>query len=215
MINFKEIVKNQLGYELTDYQFEQFNTYYKFLIEYNKKVNLTRITELEDVYIKHFLDSILVINLIDFTSIKSVIDMGSGAGFPGIPLKILYPHLEVLLVDARRKKLTFIDQLIDKLELSNTKTLHARLEKIKLDNKFDLATARALTDLTQITDYAYPLINQNGYIISYKSLSYEEELKEFNKKWSKKVAIEKVDEQILPYNAGSRYNILLKKKLED
>ncbi len=108
-MNFKQIVLKYTGYELTDYQINQFETYYEFLIAYNKKVNLTRITDKEEVYIKHFLDSILPIKQIDFKTINKVIDMGSGAGFPGIPLKILYPHLEVLLVDARKKKLVFLD----------------------------------------------------------------------------------------------------------
>ena len=102
MNNFKQIVFDKLGYQLSELQLNQFKTYYEFLIEYNKNVNLTRITDLDEVYIKHFLDSILVINLLDFNKINSLIDMGSGAGFPGIPLKILYPHLEVLLVDARK-----------------------------------------------------------------------------------------------------------------
>lgn len=212
MTNFKEIVFNELGYKLSDLQLNQFKTYYEFLIEYNKNVNLTRITDLDEVCIKHFLDSILVINLLDFNKINSLIDMGSGAGFPGIPLKILYPHLEVLLVDARKKKLVFIDKLIEKLNLDKTTTLHARLEKLSFDKKYDLATARALTDLSTISSYAYPIINSHGYIISYKSVSYEEELNEFNKLWANKLKIVKVDTKELPFGSGSRSNLLLQKK---
>ena len=212
MNNFKQIVFDELGYQLSDLQINQFKTYYEFLIEYNENVNLTRITDLEEVYIKHFLDSILVINLLDFNKINSLIDMGSGAGFPGIPLKILYPHLEVLLVDARKKKLVFIDKLIDKLNLDKTTTLHARLEKLSFDKKYDLATARALTNLSTISSYAYPIINSSGYIISYKSVSYEEELNEFNKLWANKLKIVKVDQKELPFESGSRSNLLLQKK---
>ena len=138
MNNFKQIVFDKLGYQLSELQLNQFKTYYEFLIEYNKNVNLTRITDLDEVYIKHFLDSILVINLLNFNKINSLIDMGSGAGFPGIPLKILYPHLEVLLVDARKKKLVFIDKIIEKLNLDKTTTLHARLEKLSFDKNMIL-----------------------------------------------------------------------------
>ena len=210
-MKIKELFKTNLGYELSDYQVEQFNIYYEFLIEYNKKVNLTRITEKEEAYIKHFLDSVLPIRLLDFNKINTLIDMGSGAGFPGIPLKILYPHLKVLLVDARKKKLVFIDKLIVKLNLDKTTTLHGRLEQIKLDKQFDVATARALSNLNTISEYAYPLIKNNGYIISYKSQSYEEEVEAFKKKWSNKLKIKKVDHFELPNNYGIRYNLLIEK----
>lgn len=211
-MNFKDIVFKQTGYELSAYQLEQFEKYFAFLIEYNKNVNLTRITEKDDVYIKHFLDSIIVINLIDFTKINTLLDMGSGAGFPGIPLKILYPHLEVLLVDARKKKLVFLEKLFEVLNLSNITTTHSRLEDLDYKNYFDLATARALSDLNTISKYAYPLIKTGGHIISYKSQSYETELREFSDAWKGKLKIERVDYQELPNESGARYNVLIRKQ---
>lgn len=210
-MNFKEVVKKYINYDLSEYQLQQFEIYYEFLIDYNKKVNLTRIVEQEEVYIKHFLDSILVNNLIDFTKINSLIDMGSGAGFPGVPLKILYPHLEVVLVDARKKKLLFLEKLFKKLNLTKIKTIHERLEKLKFDKHFDLATARALSSLDMISNYAYPILKKGGYIVSYKSQNYEEEMTDFNKKWEAKIKVEKIDYRELPKAAGTRYNILLKK----
>ncbi|HHT82070.1 MAG TPA: 16S rRNA (guanine(527)-N(7))-methyltransferase RsmG [Acholeplasmataceae bacterium] len=210
-MNFKELVLKYTGYEINDYQINQFEIYYEFLIEYNQKVNLTRITEKEDVYIKHFLDSILPIKQVDFTKLNKIIDMGSGAGFPGIPLKILYPHLEVLLVDARKKKLIFLDQLIEKLNLSKTKTLHERLEKIQTKDYFDLATARALSSLEDIIKYAYPLIKKNGYILSYKSVKYEEELNEVSNKYKDKTKVVSIENTYLPEDSGTRNNILIKK----
>ena len=210
-MNFKELVLKYTGYEINDYQINQFEIYYEFLIEYNQKVNLTRITEKEDVYIKHFLDSILPIKQVDFTKLNKIIDMGSGAGFPGIPLKILYPHLEVLLVDARKKKLVFLDKLIEKLKLSNTSTLHERLEKIQKKNYFDLATARALSSLEDILKYAYPLVNSGGLILSYKSLTYEDEINDVSKKYKENTEVVSISNTILPNDSGTRNNILIKK----
>jgi len=210
-MNFKELVLKYTEYELTDYQLNQFKIYYEFLIEYNKKVNLTRITEKDEVYIKHFLDSIIPIKQVDFNKIYKIIDMGSGAGFPGIPLKILYPHLEVLLVDARKKKLIFLDQLIEKLKLTNTKTLHERLEKIQIKDYFDLATARALSSIEETIKYAYPLIKKGGYILSYKSLRFEEELNEVSEKLKDKTKVISVVNTFLPDDSGTRNNIIIKK----
>lgn len=210
-MNFKKIVKENLNIDITTKQLSMFETYYTYLIDYNKKVNLTTITEKEDVFIKHFLDSLLVIDLIDFTKITKVIDMGSGAGLPGIPLKILYPHLDITLVDARKKKLLFIDNLIDKLKLTNIRTKHSRLEDLKENNYYDLALSRALGSLNLTSKYAYRLVKKNGYIISYKSINYEEELKEFNGNFENKIRIIKIDNKNLPLNKGKRINILLKK----
>jgi 16S rRNA (guanine527-N7)-methyltransferase len=210
-MNFKELVFKYTNYELTDDQIDQFEIYYNFLVEYNKKVNLTRITEKTDVYLKHFLDSILPIKQLDFTKINTVIDMGSGAGFPGIPLKILYPHLEIVLVDARKKKLVFLDALIEKLKLSNIKTMHERLEKIALKNHFDLATARALSSMEDIIKYACPLIKSGGYILSYKSLKYKEELNEISSTSKNKIKLINISDYYLPNDSGTRYNILIKK----
>lgn len=211
-MNFKDLVKQYTNYDLSDYQLSQFETYYEFLIEYNKKVNLTRIVEKEDVYIKHFLDSILPITQIDLKQVYSLIDMGSGAGFPGIPLKILYPHLEVTLVDARKKKLVFLDQLIEKLALNNVITKHERLESINPNHQYDLATARALSTLEQVLEYAYPLIKSNGHILSYKAISYQEDLENLSKVWKNKINITSIVESELPQNSGIRYNILIFKK---
>jgi 16S rRNA (guanine527-N7)-methyltransferase len=210
-MNFKNLVLEHTGYELSEYQLKQFEMYYEFLIEYNQKVNLTRITEKEGVYIKHFLDSIIPVKQVDFSKINKLIDMGSGAGFPGIPLKILYPHLEVLLVDARKKKLVFLDKLIEKLKLSNTSTLHERLEKIQKKNYFDLATARALSSLEDILKYAYPLVNSGGLILSYKSLTYEDEINDVSKKYKENTEVVSISNTILPNDSGTRNNILIKK----
>lgn len=211
MRDFKKYLKEKLNYEITDDQLKQFEIYFSFLIEYNEKVNLTRIVEKKEVYIKHFIDSLLIIDVVDFNSKTNLLDMGSGPGFPAVPIKILYPHLEVLLVDARNKKVIFLNKLIDKLNLTNIKAIHARLENLKYKNYFEVVTARALGSLELIGNYAYPLMKKEGIIISYKGSNYKEELEEFKTKFDKKLRVEKIDKKDLPEDAGFRTNIIIRK----
>ena len=122
-MEFNKLLAN-INIELSDRQLEQFEIYFKFLVEYNEYVNLTAITEEEDVYIKHFYDSILVGQVLDLTTVNSICDVGSGAGFPSIPLKIVYPHLNVTIVDGLDKRITFLKQLVSKLGLKHQYMLH-------------------------------------------------------------------------------------------
>lgn len=164
---------------LTDDQVELFNKYAKFLLEYNKTINLTAIRDIEGVYLKHFYDSCLVINnsLVDFNNVNSLIDIGSGAGFPGVVIKILYPNIELTLLDSNNKKTTFLSKLIEYLNLENVTIVNDRAENFVKNNrqKFDISIARAVSELRIISELCIPLTKVNGYFIALKG-NYKEEL---------------------------------------
>lgn len=168
--------------ELDENQIEQFLKYYKMLDETNKKINLTAITEFEDVLNKHFLDSISIAADPCFKDSGSIIDIGTGAGFPGIPLKILFPEKKMILADSLNKRIGFINEVIDELKLKNIKTVHSRAEDLANDTlhreKYDIAVSRAVARLNILCEYSLPFVKKGGYFISYKSGKAGEEIKE-------------------------------------
>jgi len=213
-MNFKEDLLKELNVEISEEQSIQFELYYHFLIEYNRITNLTRITEKEEVYYKHFYDSLTLVKSIDFNQIESMCDMGSGAGFPSIPLKIIYPHLKITIVDSLNKRIIFLNQLVEKLKLAHIILIHDRVEvfAIKHQMKFDLVTARALGSLSLISEMGIPMIKIGGKFIALKGANYEKEYKESIK------GIEylgcKIDETkqyILPNQYGTRFHIVISK----
>lgn len=155
----------------------QFETYYNELIEYNKNVNLTAITEKQEVYLKHFLDSVLPINEIKKNA--TVVDVGSGAGFPGLPIKILREDVNLTLVDSLNKRTMFLQQVCKKLNL-NVSVNHSRAEDFCLNNrqKFDVAVARAVAKLNTLLEYLLPLVKINGIVLAYKGDNFLPELNE-------------------------------------
>ncbi|MGN0171042.1 MAG: 16S rRNA (guanine(527)-N(7))-methyltransferase RsmG [Lachnospiraceae bacterium] len=159
--------------ELSDRMFDQFFTYYMLLIEKNKVMNLTAITQMDEVIRKHFIDSIMLSKAVDMDSIETVADMGTGAGFPGIPLKIVYPHLKITLMDSLAKRLRFLDEVIDALNLQDVETLHGRAEDIGQSpdyrEKYDLCVSRAVANLSTLSEYCLPLVRTGGSFVSYKS----------------------------------------------
>lgn len=165
---------------LTEDQVNKFFAYYELLIEWNQKINLTAITELEDVIVKHFIDCISICKYVDIKDTDSIIDVGTGAGFPGIPIKILYPRVNITLVDSLNKRVNFLDEVIEELELENIETIHARVEDLAHDEdyreSFDYCMSRAVANLSMLTEYCLPYIKIGGKLLALKGPSIAEEI---------------------------------------
>lgn len=209
----KTLLKTELNYDLTDAQLNQFKIYYDLLVSYNKHTNLTRITSLEDVYIKHFLDSALLTRLIDFKKLSTLVDMGAGAGFPSVPILILYPHLKVTIVESQIKRVTFLQELVKTLNL-NVDIVHDRVEvyALKTQKHFDVVTARALGELNIILEYGIPMLKEKGYFIAPKGSKYQEEIDAAKHALTiLKSEVVKVETLELPNEQGFRANLLILK----
>ena len=171
---------NKAGRDLSPAQEEQFGLYYDLLVSENENMNLTAITELSEVQEKHFLDSVWLGNLIDLNGKHSLADVGTGAGFPGIPLKIMYPDLEVMLIDSLGKRVDFLNRVIEKLMLTNIKAVHMRAEDAGRDaslrEQFDICVSRAVAELRVLSEYCLPLVKPGGSFISYKGKDTDEEI---------------------------------------
>lgn len=172
----------ELNLSLTEGQVQKFVRYYEILMEWNKKMNLTAIVEFEEVLKKHFIDSLSVLSLkeIHLEGRCSLADIGTGAGFPGIPLKILYEDMEVLLLDSLRKRTGFLNEVISELGLKSIQVVHGRAEEVSRDSayreSFDVVVSRAVADLPVLLEYCMPFVKQGGYFVAYKSLEIEDEL---------------------------------------
>lgn len=170
----------KLGISLSDFQIQQFIVYYEMLTEWNQFMNLTAITEYDEVMKKHFIDSISLCKAFDVSRNVSCIDVGTGAGFPGLALKIAYPGLQMTLLDSLNKRIQFLDAVIDKLSLTGIKTIHGRAEDLakpeKLRESFDLCVSRAVANLSTLSEYCLPFVKVGGYFISYKSEKITEEI---------------------------------------
>ena len=174
-----------LGITLSEHQIQQFLTYYEMLVEWNEVMNLTAITEYDEVLKKHFVDSLSLIQTFDVSKKVSVIDVGTGAGFPGLALKIAYPNMKVTLLDSLNKRINFLNAVIEKLGLIDVETVHGRAEDFakpgKLREKFDLCVSRAVANLTTLSEYCLPFVKVGGEFISYKSEKITEEMENAKK----------------------------------
>lgn len=175
----------QAGFAFSDLQKRQFYTFYNMLIDKNKVMNLTGITEFTEVVEKHFLDSIYLNRVTDLDQPVKIIDLGTGAGFPGIPLKIAFPEIEITLVDSLNKRIHFIEEVIEELGLTSIYAVHARAEELARNSecreKFDLCVSRAVANLSTLEEYCLPFVHIGGKFISYKSGEIEEEVQESKK----------------------------------
>lgn len=173
-------VMKSVNIELSDIQLNQLNIFYEMLVDTNKVMNLTAITDYDEAVIKHFADSAAINNVYDMSRVKSLIDVGTGAGFPGIVLKIIYPDAEVLLLDSLKKRINFLDTVTEKLGLGGIKTVHGRAEDIAQNKlyreKYDLCVSRAVAALSALSEYCIPFVKIGGAFVSYKAAACEQEV---------------------------------------
>ncbi len=178
-LKFEEML-DKFNISYTDRMIEQFNLYYDILIQWNKFMNLTGITEYHDVTVKHFIDSLSIVKIIDMANVTSLIDVGTGAGFPGVPIKIIFPHIKICLLDSLNKRVKFLNEIISKLDLDNISALHGRAEEIakrgEYREKYDLCVSRAVANLSSLSEYCLPFVKKGGQFISYKSSDIDKEL---------------------------------------
>ena len=205
----------KMSISLNKEQYDQFYAYMLLLIEWNEKINLTAITEPQEIILKHFVDSLTIAKYIEEG--KTIIDMGTGAGFPGIPLKIYRNDVKVVLADSLNKRIKFLNEVIEKMQLKNIETIHCRAEELgknkEYREKFDYATSRAVANLSTLSEYLLPFIKLNGSGIFMKTMEIDEELE--NAKKAIKILggrIEKVDKFEIPESDLGRSIIIVKKE---
>ena len=176
-MNKEEFVKalEDLSINISEKQLNDLDTYYKMLIEYNTHTNLTRITEEKEVYLKHFYDSLTLVKAVNLNN-QTLLDVGTGAGFPGLVLKIVFPNLKVVLLDSLNKRITFLNSVIEKLDLKNVTAVHERAEEYAKDNKesFDIVTSRAVANLNMLSELCIPFVKPGGYFIPMKADAKDE-----------------------------------------
>lgn len=178
-IQFRKDIE-ALGIDLTEKQIQQFISYYEKLVEWNEMMNLTAITEYDEVMKKHFIDSMTLIKAFDVNQSASVIDVGTGAGFPGLVLKIAFPNFKITLLDSLNKRIQFLNEVIGNLGLDGVETIHGRAEDFakpgKLREKYDLCVSRAVANLSTLSEYCLPFVKEKGLFISYKSEKVQDEM---------------------------------------
>lgn len=181
-LNLLETGLKKIGIQPNDQILNQFSLYYDLLIEWNNKFNLTAITDEQEVIKKHFLDSILITQFCDLSKINQCIDIGTGAGFPGIPLKIIYPNIKFTLVDSLEKRMTFLQEVIKALNLTGVEVRHSRAEdlskNVEYREAYDLCVSRAVSHLSTLSEYCIPFVKRNGLFISYKAHDIEAEVEQ-------------------------------------
>ena len=212
-IEFIEALKN-LNIQLTDKQLEQLNQYYRLLVEWNKVMNLTGITEEKEVYLKHFYDSLTIARIIDLKKESTLCDIGSGAGFPGMVLKIAYPDLKITLVDSLQKRITFLNEVVKQLDLKDIELVHARAEDFAKNNreKYDVVTARAVAPINILIEYCLPLAKVGKYFVPMKgNISREINLLDSSLKKIDGMLL-KSDEFLLPKENSNRTLLLITKQ---
>ena len=204
----KELKK--LNIEITEDQLQKLNKFYELLVEWNEKINLTRITKKEDVYLKHFYDSLTITKVINLNEVETLCDIGTGAGFPGVVLKIMYPNLKITLVDALQKRVNYLNEIIKKLDLKDIEALHVRGEDLK--EKYDVVTSRAVANIEKLLTYTMHLVNKDGVMIAMKGNIEDELTKEVEDKINRKYKIVEINKFILPIENSNRSLVVIKNK---
>lgn len=200
----------KINIEITEEQLKKLDFYYHLMIEWNEKINLTRITEEKEVYLKHFYDSLTLNQVVDLKKIKTLCDVGSGAGFPWIVLKIMFPNLKVTLIDSLQKRVNYLNIVIEELELKDIEAIHVRGEDFK--GEFDIVTSRAVANIEKLLGYTMHLVSKDGFFIAMKGNIEKEFTKEVEKNISKKYQIVKINNFKLPYENSDRSLVVIKNK---
>lgn len=201
---------NELNIEVTEEKLNKLEKFYELLIDWNNKINLTRIVEKEEVYLKHFYDSLTIVKEVDLNKVETLCDVGTGAGFPGIVLKIFYPHLKITLVDSLLKRVNYLNTIIKDLELNDIVAIHARGEDVK--EKFDIVTSRAVANIEKLVVYTMHLVNKTGRLVALKGDIDKELTDDVKRKLERKYIIEKINKFELPIENSKRSLVILKNK---
>ena len=211
-MNKEEFIKavKQLNVDLTEEKLEKLNKFYNLLIEWNKKINLTRIEKEDEVYLKHFYDSLTIAKVVDLSEIKTLCDIGTGAGFPGIVLKIIYPNLKITLIDSLQKRVNYLNEIIKDLGLDNIEAIHVRGEDYK--GQYDVVTSRAVANIEKLLGYTMHLVSPTGIFIAMKGDIEKELTPDVKKKIEKKYKIEKIEKFLLPKENSNRSLVVIKNK---
>lgn len=211
-MNKEEFIKavEQLKVDLTEEKLEKLNKFYNLLIEWNKKINLTRIEKEDEVYLKHFYDSLTIAKVVDLSEIKTLCDIGTGAGFPGIVLKIFYQNLKITLIDSLQKRVNYLNEIIKDLGLDNIEAIHVRGEDYK--GQYDVVTSRAVANIEKLLGYTMHLVSPTGIFVAMKGDIEKELTLDVKKKIEKKYKIEKIEKFLLPKENSNRSLVVIKNK---
>ena len=191
-------------------QQQKLDQFYHLLVEWNEKINLTRITSEEDVYLKHFYDSLTIVKVVDLNKVHTLCDVGTGAGFPGIVLKIVFPHLKITLIDSLQKRVNYLNSIIKDLSLNEIEAIHSRGEDYH--EKFDVVTARAVANIEKLLTYTMHLVKNQGVLVAMKANITEELNPAVQQKINRKYTIKKIEQFSLPYENSIRSLVVISNK---
>ena len=211
-MNKEEFIEecNKININITEEQLNQLDQFYQLMLEWNEKINLTRITEEQEVYLKHFYDSLTLNKVVNLKEINTLCDVGTGAGFPGIVLKMVFPNLKITLIDSLQKRVNYLNEIIKKLNLKDIEAIHSRGEDYK--GSFDVVTSRAVANIEKLVDYTMHLVSKEGIFIAMKGNIEEEFTEPVKNKIERKYKIIKIEEFLLPKENSKRSLVVIQNK---
>ncbi len=199
----------KIGIKPTEEQLSQLDKFYHLMLEWNEKINLTRITAEKEVYLKHFYDSLTLNKVVDLKNVNTLCDIGTGAGFPGVVLKIVFPNLRITLIDSLLKRVNYLNEIIKELKLQDIEAIHSRGEDYK--GEFDVVSSRAVANIEKLVDYTMHLVSKNGVFVAMKGNIDKELTESVAKKLNKKYRIIKIEKFTLPVENSERSLVVIKK----
>ena len=211
-MNKEEFIESlkDINIDITEEQLNQLDKLYHLVLEWNEKINLTRITDQKEVYLKHFYDSLTVHKAVNLNEITTLCDVGTGAGFPGMVLKIVFPQLKITLIDSLQKRVNYLDEAIKQLKLKDIEAIHSRGEDY--EGQYDIVTSRAVANIEKLVNYTMHLVKKNGIFVAMKGDIEKELTPEVQKKLNKKYQIVKIEKFLLPIENSKRSLIIIKNK---